>query len=245
VPLDFLKRRNSDQAQTPVAESPLEEAEAHDYGVKLSYSAKSSDGVRMREHPDPGRELPEMVAGLAATPIELVQPVPIEHGNAAPAIHRVEDAAAWLAAHRQLSPIARHGLVVFETVDAIDLAFDTLVLALLHGEVDTSGYPDYSAIVGGVASHWDEETGDLIVRGLVGWGGRGVRGDTDRVASKLLAQLVRNALSSQHAVGMTPIDRPAAAPAGRGGLICPHCGFASAHGRAFYCPKCGMRMLRG
>ena len=33
--------------------------------------------------------------------------------------------------------------------------------------------------------------------------------------------------------------------AGRGGLVCAHCGFASAHDRAFYCPKCGMRLLRG
>ncbi len=37
------------------------------------------------------------------------------------------------------------------------------------------------AIVGGVASHWDESTGDMIVRGIVGWGGKGVRGDTDRM----------------------------------------------------------------
>ena len=28
-------------------------------------------------------------------------------------------------------------------------------------------------------------------------------------------------------------------------VVCPHCGFASAHERAFYCPKCGMRLLRG
>ncbi|CAN5735576.1 hypothetical protein BH20CHL5_BH20CHL5_06530 [soil metagenome] len=26
---------------------------------------------------------------------------------------------------------------------------------------------------------------------------------------------------------------------------CAHCGFASAHERAFYCPRCGMRMVRG
>jgi len=28
-------------------------------------------------------------------------------------------------------------------------------------------------------------------------------------------------------------------------VACAHCGFASAHERAFYCPKCGMRLLRG
>jgi len=40
------------------------------------------------------------------------------------------------------------------------------------------------------------------------------------------------------------INRPVPA-GGRGGLVCAHCGFASAHERAFYCPKCGMRLLRG
>ena len=88
----------------------------------------------------------------------------------------------WLNAHHELSPITRHALVVLESIDAVDLAFDTFVCALLDGETDTSGYPEYNAIVGGVASHWDEATGDMIVRGVVGWGGRGVRGDTDRIA---------------------------------------------------------------
>ena len=43
-------------------------------------------------------------------------------------------------------------------------------------------------------------------------------------------------------VAAARLRRPAA---GRGGLVCAHCGFASAHDRAFYCPKCGMRLLRG
>ena len=47
-----------------------------------------------------------------------------------------------------------------------------------------------------------------------------------------------------YAMGLTAIERPVPA-AGRGGLVCAHCGFASAHERAFYCPKCGMRLLRG
>jgi hypothetical protein len=53
-----------------------------------------------------------------------------------------------------------------------------------------------------------------------------------------------NVLASQHAVGFTPVERPM--PSGeRGGLVCAHCGFASAHERASYCPKSGMRMVRG
>jgi hypothetical protein len=150
----------------------------------------------------------------------------------------------WLNAHHVLSPIARHALVVLESLDAVDLAFDTFVVALLDGETDTAGYPEYNAIVGGVAAHWDEATGDMIVRAVVGWGGRGVRGDTDRIGARILAQILTNVLSSRHSLGLTAVERPAAAT-GRGGVVCAHCGFQSAHERAYYCPKCGMRLLRG
>jgi rubrerythrin len=51
-------------------------------------------------------------------------------------------------------------------------------------------------------------------------------------------------LASKGAVGLTDVERPMPV-AGSGGLVCAHCGFASAHERAFYCPKCGMRMVRG
>jgi hypothetical protein len=84
----------------------------------------------------------------------------------------------------------------------------------------------------------------MIVRAVLGWGGKGVRGDTDRIGARLLGGLLTNVLASQYAVGLTAIERPVPA-AGRGGLVCAHCGFASAHERAFYCPKCGMRLLRG
>ena len=93
-------------------------------------------------------------------------------------------------------------------------------------------------------SHWDEQTGDMIVRGVVGWGGRGVRGDTDRAAYRLLASLLANILANKDAVGIASVDRPLP-KSGSGGLVCAHCGFGSAHERAFYCPKCGMRMVRG
>ena len=99
---------------------------------------------------------------------------------------RPSEAMQWLNAHHVHSPITRHALVVLESIDAVDLAFDTFVCALLDGEVDTSGYPEYNAIVGGVAAHWDEATGDMICRAVVGWGGKGVRGDTDRIGAKLL-----------------------------------------------------------
>jgi len=255
VPLDFLKRRGAastasaaaPSAPAPSRHAPItlpEEVVAQEYQLKLYYGGKSSEGVRMQAGPAASAELPSMLHGLARTEIEIVEPLPIEFSQASPVIARPSEAMQWLNAHHVHSPVTRHALVVLESIDAVDLAFDTLVCTLLDGEVDTSGYPEYSAVVGGVAAHWDEATGDMIVRAVVGWGGKGVRGDTDRIAAKLLSGVLTNVLASQYALGLTAVDRPVPA-AGRGGLVCAHCGFASAHERAFYCPKCGMRLLRG
>jgi hypothetical protein len=250
VPLEFLKRKGAAAAAAPEPAKPPprialpEEVIAQEYQLKLSYAGKSSEGVRMSTGQSAMAELPGMLMGLAKGEIEVVEPLPIEFSQATPVISRPSEAMQWLNAHHGHSPVTRHALVVLESIDAIDLAFDTFVCAMLDGEVDTSGYPDYSAIVGGVASHWDEATGDMIVRAVVGWGGKGVRGDTDRIGSRLVSGILTNVLASQYALGITPIDRPVPA-AGRGGLVCAHCGFASAHDRAFYCPKCGMRLLRG
>ena len=251
MPLDFLKRRgNQDEpatsaapAQTPSTALP-EEIVAQEYQLKLYYAGKSSEGVRMKAGPNAMQELPSMLVGLARSEIEVVDPLPIEYSEATPTIVRPSEAMQWLNAHHVHSPITRHALVVLESIDAVDLAFDTFVCAMLEGETDTAGYPEYNAVVGGVASHWDEATGDMIVRGVVGWGGRGVRGDTDRIGSRILGGILTNILANQNAMGLTAVDRPVPA-AGRGGLVCAHCGFASGHERAFYCPKCGMRLLRG
>ena len=250
MPLDFLKRRGGSgkakRAMPPsTASAPLpEEVTAQEFQLKLYYAGKSSEGVRMKAGPTAMSELPGMLAGIARNEIEVVEPLPIEFSQATPVIARPSEAMQWLNAHHVHSPVTRHALVVLETIDAIDLAFDTFVCSLLEGETDTSGYPEYNAIIGGVASHWDEATGDMIVRAVVGWGGRGVRGDSDRNGSRLLASLLSNVLASQFSLGLTAVERPVPA-AGRGGLVCAHCGFASGHERAFYCPKCGMRLLRG
>ena len=250
VPLEFLKRKSGESAPagesepTSASTSLPEEVVAQEYVLKLYYAGKSSEGVRMKAGPRALQELPGMLVGMAKTETETVEPLPIEFGQASPVISRPSEAMQWINAHHGHSPVTRHALVVLESIDAIDLAFDTFVCGLLDGEVDTSGYPEYNAVVGGVASHWDETTGDMIVRGVVGWGGRGVRGDTDRIGARLLGGLLTNILANQFAMGITPTERPVPA-AGRGGLVCAHCGFASGHERAFYCPKCGMRLLRG
>jgi len=250
VPLDFLKRRGGEPSPSqPTTQASVtsvilpEEAVAQEHQLRLSFSGKSSEGVRMNGGPAAMAELPGMLDGLGKADIEVIEPLPLEYSQATPTIVRPSEAMQWLNAHHMQSPITRHALLVLESIDAVDMAFDTFICTLLEGELDTSGYPEYNAIVGGVASHWDEATGDMIARAVVGWGGRGARGDTDRNGAKILGGLLTNILASPHAIGLTSVVRPAQA-AGRSGVACAHCGFNSAHERAFYCPKCGMRLAR-
>lgn len=246
MPLFGKTRKSKATPPTPPPPPVLEEVSAEDYTLKLSYSAKSSEGVRVKSGPNAVARLARILDGYVQGDTELVEPYPVELGRATPFIARMPGAAEWLTYHRKRLPVTRHALQVLESVDAIDLAFDTLVCGLLDGEVDTTGYPEYNAIVGGVASHFDESTGDMIVRAVVGWGGRGVRGDTDRNASRTLSGIFANLLAEPHALGVAVVERPISiGSGGQGGVVCGHCGFTSGHERAFYCPKCGMRMLRG
>lgn len=242
MPLFGKRRKGPAQPYTPPP--VLEEISAQDFSLKLSYSAKSSESIQVRAGPEGVAWLMRMLDGYVQTDPELVEPYPVELGQAAPFIGRMPAAADWLTYHCERLPVTRHALVVLEGVDAIDLAFDTLACGLLDGAVDTSGYPEYNAIVGGVASHWDETTGDMIVRAVVGWGGKGARGDTERNASRILSGLFANLKADPHAVGVVAGEGPISGGK-QGSIVCAHCGFNSGHERAFYCPKCGMRMARG
>ena len=249
MPLEFLRRKGTGTparkavAPLPVAPEPIpEEAVAQDHQIRLNYSAKTSTGVRLQSGPQGLNVLGHMLEGLATTDVEVVPARETTLTIASPNIIRTQEAGEWLRAHGDASPITRHALYVLELLDAIDPAYDTFAGAMLDGEVDTSGYPEYSAIVGGVAAHWDESTGDMIVRAVVGWGGRGARGDTDRTANRLLGRLLANILESSGALGLTAVDRPGAAPGGPT-VTCQHCFYPNVHPRAVYCPKCGMRMI--
>jgi hypothetical protein len=247
VPLEFLRRKGSAQPSAAAAPEPgpapvPEEAVAEEHQLRLTFGAKTSNGVRMQGGPHILAALPSMLDNVARTPVEIVEPRPTTLAAAAPSIVRTAEAVDWLRAHGEASPITRHALYVLESLDAIDPAYDTFACALLDGTVDTGGYPEYASIVGGVAAHWDEATGDLIVRAVVGWGGRGTRGDTDRIAGRLLNQLLGNILESGASLGLTALDRPGGA-AGGATVTCQHCGYPLVHPRAVYCPKCGMRML--
>lgn len=254
MPLEFLRRKAGGKpaSRSPIPEAagpaPVpEEAVAQEHQLRLAYGAKTSSGVRLSGGPQVLAALPRLLDGIAMSDVEVVEPRVTTLAQASPSIIRTDEAIEWLRAHGGTSPITRHALYVLESLDAIDPAYDTFACALLDGVVDPAGYPEYASIVGGVAAHWDESTGDLIVRGVVGWGGRGTRGDTDRTATRLLGLILGSILESGETLGLTAVDRPGApggtAGAGGAGLTCQHCGYPNVHPRAAYCPKCGMRML--
>jgi hypothetical protein len=241
--MSFLKRRKSQETPPPPPTAMQEEVVAQDYSLKLSFVAKSSDGLRVMGDPAAMQTLPSVVEPLSTTPIEVIEPLPLEYSEAAPAIERFNEVQQWVLARRAVGPIGRHGLYVLELTDALDMTVDTFICGLLHGETDTSGYPEYNAIVGGLASHFDELSGELIVRAVVGWGGKGLRGDTERIGQKLVSSLYQQVVASGYSLGAA--DQARLPQAGmHTGMVCAHCGFEAQSAGAFYCPKCGMRMLR-
>jgi hypothetical protein len=241
--MSFLRRKTREEP-APAPPTPVqEEVAAQQYALKLNFLARSSDGLRMQADPAVRAMLPGVVEPLGNSPVEVIEPLPIEYSDAAPALERFTEMQQWVLARRELGPIARHGLYVLESTDALDMTVDTFVCALLHGETDTSGYPDYNAIVGGLASHWDELSGELIVRAVVGWGGKGLRGDTERIGQRLLSSLYQQVIATGYTLGAAESARIQTIE-GRSGLICAHCGFEAGSAGAFYCPKCGMRMVR-
>lgn len=247
---DFLKRNKPEPSEQPrslgLPDPGLltEEPPAEDYEVKLTYRARSSKGVRFRPGEGSLAALPQMLDQFARTPIEVIPPLEPQFAAANPSVMRTIEASQWLNAHHHRSPVTRYGLQVLETLDAIDPAFETIAMCLLEGSLDSGGYPDYTGIVGAVASYWDEVTGDQMVRGIVGWGGKGVRGDTERNATRFLGRILVSIVGTRGAAEVVELDRPLPPDSGTG-LVCPHCRFAQVGKSAFFCPKCGMRLLRG
>ncbi len=241
--MSFLRRKTRDEPPPPPPTPVQEEVTAQQYSLKLTFMARSSDGLRMQSDPAVRGMLPGVLEPLAKSPVELIEPLPHEFSDAAPTIERFTEMQQWVLARRELGPIARHGLYILESTDALDMSVDTFVCALLHGETDTSGYPEYNAIVGGLASHWDELSGEMIVRAVIGWGGKGLRGDTERIGQRLLSSLYQQVIATGYSLGAAASAR--APTIGRGsGAVCAHCGFEAGSAGAFYCPKCGMRMVR-
>jgi hypothetical protein len=241
--MSLFRRKKQDEPPPPPPPTPMiEEVSAQQYQLKLAYMGRSSDGLRMSADPAVVRALPEIVEPLSTTRVEVIAPLPLEYSDATPAMERFNEMQQWVLARRDVSPIGRHALYVLELTDTLDMTVDTFATGLLHGETDTSGYPDYNAIVGGLASHFDELSGELIVRAVVGWGGKGQRGDTERIGQRLLSALYQQVLASGYSLGAAEQARLPMGASRGAGLTCMHCGFEAQTASAFYCPKCGMRM---
>lgn len=242
--MSFLRRKKPETPPPPPPMPVQEEVTAQEYALRLAFVARSSDGLRLKADPAVAMAIPGIVEPLSQTPVEVIEPLPLEYSDASPAIERFTEVQQWVLARREISPIGRHGLYVLEMTDALDMTVDTFFCGLLHGDTDTSGYPEYNAIVGGLASHWDELSGELIVRAVIGWGGKGLRGDTERIGQKLLSSLYQQVVASGYSLGEAEQARLPSIGL-RSGLTCAHCGFDAGNASAFYCPKCGMRMIRG
>jgi hypothetical protein len=243
--MSFLRRKKTEEPEPPpIPQAMQEEVAAESYSLKLSYVAKSSDGLRLTADPNVLRAIPGIIEPVSMTPVEVIEPLPLEYSEGAPTIERFNEMQQWVLARRDLGPIGRHGLYVLELTEALDMTVDTFFCALLHGETDTSGYPEYNAIVGGFASHWDELSGELVIRSVVGWGGKGLRADTGRIGQRLVSTLYQQVIASGYSLGAAEQARLPSIGL-RSGLVCAHCGFEAGSATAFYCPKCGMRMVRG
>jgi hypothetical protein len=245
VQIPFLgsRKRKKAPAGPPRVYLPPDQLDFQESSLRLQYWSMSSHGVRMPVAEDVRTLLPRLLEGFVAK-VELIEPLDVEFQDAAPQILRPATALQWINAHHGRSEVARHALFVLESLDAIDLAYETFAVAVLQGDIDVDGFPRFDAIVGGPISYWDEGSGELIVRMALCWGGDGVRGDTQRAAQRLLARLMANLLASQGATELGRVERPVAVAAA-GQRPCPHCGFRQIDRRSHFCPKCGMRMSGG
>jgi len=239
---DYLQRAlasgSPEQVPPPPARGSIS---VEDHSASLHFRAKRANTVRLRGELRPSEELPPLLADVALSGVEVIEARSPEFSDAAPTLDRPRDAMQWLQAHSARGPIARHALLVLESAGAADMAVDTLACALLHGELDAAGYPEEDAVVGGLASRWDEVDGDLLVRAVVGWGGRGLRGDTERNAQRLVAAL-HGRLVARARTGKAESEGGAPPTLEHEGDRCPHCGFDLQGDRAVFCPKCGMRL---
>lgn len=242
MPLPFMGSKNKKQQAPPPMRValPPDTLESEESSLRLHFHSMSSHGVRMPNVENVPALLPRFLEGFA-TQVELVEPLDESFANAAPQLLRPQVALEWINAHHGRSQVARHALYILESLDAIDLAYETFALALLSGDLDIDGFPRYDAIVGGPISFWDEASGDLIVRIALCWGGEGTKGDTQRIAQRLLARLMANMLATQGATELGRVERPVAV-AGQQRISCPHCSFRQIDRRSHYCPKCGLRL---
>ena len=142
---DFLKRKPERPSAKPRSmglPDPgilTEEPPAEDYELKLTYRARSSKGVRFRPGEGSVAALPLMLEQFAKSPIELIEPLDPQFADANPTVMRTIEASQWLNAHHLRSPVTRYGLMVLESLDAVDPAYESIAMCLLEGQARFGG----------------------------------------------------------------------------------------------------------
>ncbi len=123
----FLRRNKPKPEPEPAPTPAFAQVEGRQYSVALAYLARSGDAIRLAPGPDVLKSLPRIVEPLTEDGVEVVTPLPLELGSAAPAIERLPDLEQWILARRQASPVTRHALHVLEPTEAVDMTIDTLI----------------------------------------------------------------------------------------------------------------------
>ena len=101
--MSFL-RRKKEEAPPPPPPSPVQEdVSAQQYTLKLNYLAKSSDGLRMQADLAVRAMLPSIVEPLADSPVETIEPLPMEYSDAAPTMERFNEMQQWVLARREIA----------------------------------------------------------------------------------------------------------------------------------------------
>jgi hypothetical protein len=77
----------------------------------------------------------------------LIEPLPVDFEDAA--VGRAAQARSNGSTPITAARRSRHALFVFESLDVVDLAYETFALALLYGDLDGEGFPRFDAIFGG------------------------------------------------------------------------------------------------
>ena len=85
----FGKARGSGQAEVTTPQPQFEEVSSQEFSLKLSYSAKSSEGVRLKAGQGMVARLPSMLDGYVKGESELVEPLPVAMSTATPYIARL------------------------------------------------------------------------------------------------------------------------------------------------------------
>ena len=84
--MSFLKRivGRGEEPPAPVQDTPTDGLQAEDHELKLTYRAKSSQGVRMTAGPNALATLPEMLADVSQGRVTVVPPLDSSIHTASP-----------------------------------------------------------------------------------------------------------------------------------------------------------------